>query len=303
MVPFEVVKVLLLGASGQLGRAIRGHYVRSALDEHCDLIPLVRQELDLMDSDSCRSIVQRYRPDWLINAAAYTSVDQAEAQQEQAELINAIAPGVLAQAVSRYGGKMLQLSTDFVFDGCQQTPYAPNDSTNPKNVYGMTKLRGEMKVLEALSCRSACILRTSWVYGSVGKNFLQTILRLHRERAHTSNPITVVSDQIGRPTSTAGLAEACWRVIERDVTGVHHWSDAGVASWFDFAEAITALASQAGVLTDVASVLPITTAEYPTAARRPAYSVLDTSTTEALLGLKPHHWRLALEHVLDELTV
>lgn len=298
-----VVKVALVGAGGQLGQAIQNHTRWLQSRDQFELIPLYRDLLDLADCGACQSVVEHFKPDWLINAAAFTAVDHAEAQPAQAEQINAIAPGVLAHALAQYGGKMLQVSTDFVFDGRQQSPYTCDSPINPLNIYGATKAQGEIRVLEALTSKDACILRTSWVYGPVGKNFMRTILRLHQERAPASQPIAVVSDQIGRPTSTTGLAEACWRVIERGVMGVHHWSDAGATSWFEFAAAITESALQAGVLQQATPLIPIPTSDYPTAAQRPAYSVLDTSSTERALDMNSSPWRQALDQVVAQLSV
>ena len=198
--------------------------------------------------------------------------------------------------------RLLQISTDFVFGGAQGHPYLPGDPRNPLGVYGASKAAGEQAVADALgtadhagSSGRATILRTSWVYGPVGHNFLLTMLRLHRQKAAMGEPLRVVADQVGCPTSTAGLARACWAVIERRATGVLHWSDAGVASWYDFAVAIGELGEQIGLLETAAKVQPICTTDYPTPARRPSYSLLDCTSTRAKLNLAPRHWRDALQ--------
>ena len=260
--------------------------------------------LDLGDPDACHAAVVALKPDWVINAGAYTAVDRAEAEPELAQAINAGAPRAFAEALARRGdgSRMLQISTDFVFSGDQGHPYRPDDPRNPVCVYGASKASGEQAVADALGTidhvgRSgrATILRTSWVYGPVGRNFLLTMLRLHHQKAATGQPLRVVADQVGCPTNTAGLARACWAVIERHATGILHWSDAGVASWFDFAVAIGELGEQLGLLEQAAMVQPIRTTDYPTPARRPSFSLLDSTATRARLDLAPRHWRDALK--------
>ena len=298
------MKVLLTGAAGQLGRALRSSVPRAIAGEPVQLITTAREggngvrALDLTNAAACRDLVQELRPDWVINAAAYTAVDRAESEPELARAVNAGAPAVFAEALQGSGGRILQLSTDFVFNGQQGTPYQPSQPVDPLGVYGVSKADGERAVLDRLGaeCR-AVVLRTSWVYGPVGKNFLLTMLRWMGEREQ----LGVVADQVGCPTSTAGLAQACWSVLEHAVAGVHHWSDAGAASWYDFAMAIRELALAQGLLLRAAVVRPLTTAEYPTPARRPSYSLLDCTASRAQLQLQPRHWREALEAVLCEL--
>jgi len=265
--------------------------------EGVELVATSRAELDLADSAACRRIVEEQRPDWVLNAGAYTAVDQAEQEPALAEAVNAQAPAAFAAALQQTGGRLLQLSTDFVFNGAQGHPYGPEQSRNPLGVYGASKARGEQA---ALLHPQARLLRTSWVYGPVGQNFLRTMLRLHAQRAASGDPLRVVADQVGCPTSTAGLARACWAVIAQRLSGVLHWSEAGVASWYDFAVAIGELAAAAGLLDQAALVEPITTADYPTPARRPAYSLLDCSTSRQRLGLWPQHWRAALQEVIAD---
>ena len=199
------------------------------------------------------------------------------------------------------GGRLLQVSTDFVFNGQQGHPYQPDQLRQPLGIYGATKAAGEEAVEAVLGCGdsgAATILRTSWVYGPVGRNFLLTMLRLHRLKAEAGEPLSVVADQVGCPTSTLGLAQACWAVIQQQVAGIHHWSDAGAASWYDFAVAIGELAAARGLIAKAAEVLPITAAQYPTPAQRPAYSLLDCTATRQQLHLQPQHWRAALEEVI-----
>ena len=298
------MKVLITGAVGQLGRALRSSVPDAIAGETVQLITTAREggngvrALDLTDAAACRDLVQELRPDWVINAAAYTAVDRAESEPELARAVNAGAPAAFAEALQGSGGRLLQLSTDFVFNGQQCTPYQPSQPVDPLGVYGASKADGERAVLERLGGEGrAVVLRTSWVYGPVAKNFLLTMLRLLGEREQ----LGVVADQVGCPTATAGLAQACWAVLEHAVAGVHHWSDAGAASWYDFALAIRELALAQGLLQRAAAVRPLTTAEYPTPARRPSYSLLDCTASRAQLQMEPRHWREALTAVLREL--
>jgi len=304
-----VIKVLLTGPGGQLGQALA-----ASLPASVQLVALGREQLDLADAAACRAAVLTHRPDWVLNAGAYTAVDRAESEPELAWAVNAAAPGALAGALGELGqGRLLQLSTDFVFNGEQGTPYRPEQPPTPLGVYGASKAAGEQAALAALG-GGAHVLRTSWVYGPVGRNFCLTMLRLHQQRAAADEPLAVVADQVSCPTSTTGahgLAAACWRLIARVEAGsdaaeplpqILHWSDAGAASWFDFALAIGELGQAAGLLPQAAEVVPITTAQYPTPAQRPAYSLLDCTATRSALGLQPLPWRTALAQVLAELA-
>ncbi|OUT54980.1 MAG: dTDP-4-dehydrorhamnose reductase [Rhodopirellula sp. TMED11] len=293
------MKVLLTGRGGQLGQAL----IASA-PPGIALIATGRQELDLSDPEACSAAVRDSRPDWVLNAGAYTAVDQAESEPVLAHAVNAGAPAAFAQALAQTGGRMLQLSTDFVFNGAQGHPYQVNQQRAPLGVYGTSKAAGEQAVVECLGGEGderAAILRTSWVYGPVGRNFLLTMLRLHRLKAEAQESLCVVEDQVGCPTATPGLAQACWSVIQQQVTGLHHWSDAGAASWYDFAVAIGELAVARGLMSDAAAVQPISTADYPTPAQRPSYSLLECSVSRRRLGLPAQHWRSALQDVIASL--
>ena len=286
------MKVLLTGAAGQLGQAL----IHSK-PEGVGLIACGRAELDLADSQACAAAVRSHRPAWVLNAGAYTAVDRAESEPELAQAVNGGAPAAFAEALASTGGRLLQVSTDFVFNGAQGSPYRPDQRLDPLGVYGASKAAGEVAALQLAGAR---VLRTSWVYGPVGQNFCRTMLRLHRERPQ----IGVVADQVGCPTSTHTLAAACWRAIGlgaaagADQPRILHWSDAGAASWYDFAVAIGELGVAAGLLERAARVRPLTSAEYPTPAQRPSYSLLDCSASRAALGLEPQHWRAALAEVL-----
>jgi dTDP-4-dehydrorhamnose reductase len=215
--------------------------------------------------------------------------------------INAGAPQAFAEALRDTGGRLLQVSTDFVFNGAQGSPYRPDQTLDPLGVYGATKAAGETA---ALALPGARVLRTSWVYGPVGKNFCLTMLRLHALKAAAGEPLGVVADQVGCPTATHTLAAACWRAIgigaDADGPRILHWSDAGAASWYDFAVAIGELGVAAGLLERAAEVRPLSTAAYPTPAQRPSYSLLDCTASRQSLAMDPIHWRACLAHVLAE---
>ena len=291
------LRVLLTGRDGQLGQALV-----AAAPSHWQLIACGRSELDLADAEACRQAVREHRPDWVLNAGAYTAVDKAETEPELALAVNAGAPQAFAEALAEQGGRLLQVSTDFVFSGGQGHPYSPDQPVAPLGVYGSSKAEGEHRVAALLPADRWCVLRTSWVYGPVGRNFCLTMLRLHRERTAAAQELAVVADQVGCPTATPGLAAACLAALERGASGLQHWSDAGAASWYDFAVAIGELGVAAGLLDHAASVRPIRTADYPTPARRPSYSLLDCVATRQVLGLPPVHWRSGLAEVLASLA-
>lgn len=286
------MKVLITGAAGQVGRALL-----SGAPGGMQPIPCTRADFDISDERAVANKVRRCAPDLIINAAAYTAVDRAEADAAEAYRINAESPGHLARAAREAGAALIHISTDFVFDGASSTPYRPESPTGPLSVYGQTKLAGEAVVLERLPER-ATILRTAWVYAAQGKNFVRTMLRLMQEKG----AVRVVADQIGTPTAANSVAEAIWAIAARpEMRGIYHWTDAGVASWYDFAVAIAEEAAQLGLLSREPAVTPIMTEEYPTPARRPAYSVLD-KTSLLTLGLAPVHWRTRLRSVLGEIA-
>jgi len=292
------MRVLLTGAAGQLGTALQ-----RSCPARVELIATDLAQLDLTNTTACRELVAELQPDWVLNAAAYTAVDMAEQQPELAEAVNAAAPKAFAEALLKQGyGQLLQISTDFVFGGMQGHPYAPQDPVVPLGVYGASKARAEAAVLGLLGPERACVLRTSWLYGPVGKNFCLTMLKLHAARAAAGEILNVVADQVGCPTHTAGLAAACWQVLAKDIGGMQQWSDAGVASWYDFAVAIGEEAVALGILSTAAQVNPISTAEYPTPAKRPSYSLMDCSASRKSLGLEPMHWLQGLRQVLASIV-
>jgi dTDP-4-dehydrorhamnose reductase len=284
------MKALLVGAAGQLGRAL----VRS-VPEQVELIAWDRAQLDLSQTAAIAAAVRSVRPAVLINASAYTAVDLAESQPDQAHAVNAEGVGALAGACAALGTKLIHVSTDFVFDGTLSRPYRPTDATAPLSVYGASKLAGEKRVATQADL-SWCVVRTAWVYASTGKNFMLTMLRLFKEKP----VVRVVADQVGTPTSAASLAHCVWRAATGDAQGILHFTDAGAASWYDFAVAIYEEARALGLVTNTVDIQPIRTRDYPTPARRPSYSVLDVSATYEVLGVKPIHWRTNLREVLRE---
>jgi dTDP-4-dehydrorhamnose reductase len=234
----------------------------------------------------------------IFNAAAYTDVEAAEREVERAEVVNCRGAGNLAEAADLVGARLIHLSTDFVFDGTQGHPYTPEDDPHPLGVYGRTKLGGEREVLRVTG-GAALIVRTSWVYSARGRNFALSMLR----RMGGDDPVGVVADQVGTPTWAASLADALWRMAALpELRGVHHWTDAGVASWYDFAVAIQEEGLALGLLGRRVELRPLRTSEYPTNAPRPPYSVLDKTATWRALGGAPPHWRAQLRRMLQGLA-
>jgi len=286
------MKTLIVGAAGQLGRALR-----RTVPNGVEAVALDRAELDITSEAAVAQSVNSLQPDVVINASAYTAVDLAESEPAKAFAINADAVRRLAGVCAAAGIRFVHVSTDFVFDGLSGRPYRPDDTTHPLGVYGASKLAGEQSIA-AHTELDWTVVRTAWVYASTGRNFMLTMLRLFNERS----AVRVVADQIGAPTSALSLAECAWgAATSGNLRGIAHFTDAGVASWYDFAVAIYEEATQLGLISKTVDVQPIQTKDYPTPARRPSYSVLDVSATTAALGLTPVHWRTNLRQVLREL--
>ncbi|MFT5083739.1 MAG: dTDP-4-dehydrorhamnose reductase [Lentisphaeria bacterium] len=287
------MKVLVTGAGGQLAWELE----RSQPLQH-QVKCLSRSQLDICDDKQLESFFSEFKPDAVINAAAYTAVDRAEQEQEKAHSVNAAAVGRLAELCSKHGAYLLHISTDFVFDGSGSRPYTADEDLAPLGVYGQTKADGEKAIAEVMNADWA-IVRTAWVYSSHGANFVKTMLRLMAEKP----ALSVVGDQVGTPTWARGLAQTCWSMLETRPQGFFHWTDAGVASWYDFAVAIQSLALQKGLLKHVIPIKPIASEDYPTPAKRPAYSVLDKAKIlNELPNLSSHHWQFQLGLMMDELV-
>lgn len=296
------MKLLLLGANGQVG-----HELRRSVAPLGEVVPATRdgrlsdggscQIADFDDPPSLAALVARIAPDVVVNAAAYTAVDRAETEREAAFRANAEAPRALALACARHGARLAHFSTDYVFDGRGTRPYREDDPTSPLGVYGESKLAGEDAI--RASGVDHAILRTAWVYAPRGHNFLLTMLRLGAER----DRLRVVADQFGTPTSAGLVADATAQVIAHPsrASGTWHLTASGQTSWHGFAEAIFAGAVERGLLARAPVVEAISTAEYPTPAARPAYSVLDTTKLQRDFGIAPPDWREGLSRALDAL--
>ena len=283
-------KVLVVGAGGQLGQELQR---TSGPDIEC--LPMTRAQLDIADLAVVTQCLAAVAPQLVINAAAYTAVDKAESEVDAAQRGNVAGPLALAQACAQQGVRLIHISTDFVFDGSASQPYKPDAATAPLGEYGRSKRAGELAVQSVLP--QALILRTGWVYSRYGSNFVKTMLRLMNER----DDLAVVADQVGTPTWAHGLAEAVWASAARpQLSGIYHWSDAGVCSWYDFAVAICEEALALGLLARTVKIRPITALEYPTPAHRPAYSVLDKTDSWRDFALAGVHWRQQLRAMLED---
>jgi dTDP-4-dehydrorhamnose reductase len=291
-------KIALVGADGQVGQELQ--YTLKSLGE---VLPFNRLSLDLSQPEQIAERLLPLTPTIIVNAAAYTAVDKAESEPELAHTINAIAPKCLAEIAQSLNAQLIHISTDYVFDGSKGSPYQTNDPTCPMSVYGSSKLSGEQAI--QAHCDHHWILRTAWVYGVHGKgNFVKTMLRLGADRPE----LKVVADQIGTPTWAKSIAEAISDLIgtlssesETAPAGIYHFTNSGVASWYDFAIAIFEEAQAIGIPLQIEQVLPITTADYPTPAQRPHYSVLSSQNILPFLSTSPLHWRAALRLMLKEL--
>ena len=288
------MKLLVLGSAGQIGHEL----CRFAWPADYRVAGFDRAEVDITDQGAVTAAVDRERPDIVINAAAYTAVDRAESEPDAAWAGNCAGPGYLAAACRSAGIPLIHISTDYVFDGSKKGPYREDDPVNPLGVYGHSKEAGDRAVREALA--EHVILRTAWVYSAHGHNFVKTMLRVAAERPM----LRVVADQIGSPTSAADIAGAIAAIVQRLAAGDRHWgtyhfAGAGAVTWHGFAEAIFELASSwRGTPPKVEA---ITTADYPTPARRPANSVLDCRRIGEVFGIVPRPWREALAEVIGEL--
>lgn len=281
------MKALIVGSKGQLGRALQ-----STVPAGVELFCVDVDELDITRPDLVNEWVDRVKPDILFNAAAYTAVDKAEQDEETALAINGTAVGTLADAARRNRRQICPCFDRFRLRRHCRNALCTGCPANPLSAYGRTKLVGEQ-----LAGENAIIVRTAWVYAPVGNNFVRTMLRLMSERPE----VRVVADQIGTPTYAPALAEALWRLVAAQAQGLYHYTDSGVASWYDFAVAIQEEGMAAGLLAQAAKVVPINTADFPTPAHRPSYSVLDKSRTFDIIGGPAPHWRDHLRRMIAEI--
>lgn len=280
--------ILITGANGQLGNEMRLQAAENPSDT-CFFTDVA--ELDICDEQAVMEYVTAHQIDVIVNCAAYTAVDKAEDNQELCDRLNHWAPGYLARAAASRGGAFIQVSTDYVFDGTAHIPYREDDTTCPNSVYGSTKLAGEEEALKY--CSQTMVIRTAWLYSTFGNNFVKTMLRLGRER----ETLGVIFDQVGTPTYARDLATAIWTAIRQGIVpGIYHFSNEGVCSWYDFTKAIHRLA---GITT--CEVKPLHTADYPTRAVRPHYSVLDKTKIKETYGLSIPHWEESLALCITQL--
>ena len=282
------MNILITGCNGQLGNEIQ--LLQAQYAQHKWLNTDVN-ELDITDKAAIERFVEANEIDGIVNCAAYTAVDKAESDPQLARKLNAEAPAFLAEVVGKRGGWMVQVSTDYVFNGTKHTPYVETDEPCPNSVYGQTKLEGEQAVSKL--CPNTMIIRTAWLYSEFGNNFVKTMIRLGREREQ----LGVIFDQVGTPTYAHDLATAIMTAIDKGIKpGVYHFSNEGVTSWYDFTKSIHRLS---GINT--CQVSPLHTAEYPTPASRPAYSVLDKTKIKAAYGIEIPHWEESLAKCIAKL--
>ncbi len=291
---FMSKSILLIGCNGQVGTQLR-----KTLQPYSNLIPVARPVVELARPETIKDLIKQHQPEIIINAAAYTSVDKAESEPELANTVNALACKFIAQEAEKLRASLIHISTDYVFDGKSSSPYREDDSTNPLSVYGKTKLAAEEAIRS--SCSNHIILRTAWVYGTAGKsNFVKTMLRLGAQKPE----LKIVADQIGSPTRAKDIAQTIALMISKNChqnqSGTYHYTNSGVASWYDFAVAIFEEARLLDFPLKIERVIPITTSEYPTAATRPNYSVLNCGKISALMETIPPHWRQSLREMLQE---
>jgi len=296
------MKVLLTGASGQLGKEIT-----FCKPKNVNLLSPNKLKLNLENPDHCKDFITFEKPDWVINCGAYTNVDNAEINKEQVFKINSKAPDIFSKELEKNGGKLLQISTDYIFDGNGNTPYNINANSNPQNIYGKSKDLAEKSIRRNFSHQNKfIILRTSWVMSPYGKNFLLTMVNLLKTKSY----IEVIDDQIGSMTYTKNLAKVCWQLIEtnkeyelknRNFPSTHHWCEKGITTWFNIACVISQICKDIGLINNPAEIRPVKTIDYKVNAKRPKYSVLNCEETERLLNIKSANWEKSLFDILLEL--
>ena len=291
------MKILLTGSSGQLGREII-----NLKPKNIELLTPKVYELNLSNLKNCENYIENEKPNWIINCGAFTDVEKAEKETELSKRVNSYAPEAITKAINKINSNLLHISSDYVFDGAQNKPYNENQKNNPLSYYGYTKALGEELIAKNIkNLEKATILRTSWIIGPVGKNFVIKMLKLHSERKY----ISVVSDQISAPTRSRDLARACWQIVKlkkaKKLPFIMHWSDAGIASWYEIAVEVGKIGINLGLLERKAKVKPIKSEEYPSLAKRPRYSLLNSHQSSELLEMKPRHWKDNLKEILKDL--
>ena len=293
------MKVLITGSEGQLGATL--NFLKP---KNIQIINTTRENFDLTNGPQISKFIFKHNPDWIINSGAYTAVDEAEKEPEKVFATNSDSVKIIAETLKKTRGKILQIGTDFVFDGKNNKPYTPYEKTNPLGIYGLSKLKGEEYIKQIFNDpNKAVILRTSWLMGNIGNNFALKMLKLHKEKKH----LNIVADQIGSPTNVMSLAKTCWEIIlftgnwgnyASSKIPIMHWCDSGIASWYDVAVAVGEIGIELGLINNMAEVHPIKSIHYPTPAKRPTYSVLDNDLTQKFLSLKSIHWRKSMLNFL-----
>ncbi len=284
-------RILVTGCLGQLGSELRE--LAEDFDDNLEFFYTDKDELDITDRNAVYEFIELNNITIVVNCAAFTAVDKAEEAEELCDLLNHVAPGYLAEAVASVGGTMIQISTDYVFDGTAHSPYDEDAPTNPRTIYGITKLKGEESVIR--SCPGSMVIRTAWLYSTYGNNFVKTMLRLGKEKKE----LGVVADQIGTPTYARDLARAILLILKKDIVpGVYHYTNEGACSWYDFCNAIHRFS---GIDNDDCKVRPLHTEEYPVPAPRPHYSVLDKSKIKQTYGIDIPWWSDSLKECIEEL--
>ena len=297
------MKILITGATGQLGRSLLSTRPKRINNLELNFITPKRSELNLLNPNSCMDVILKYSPDWVINAAAFTNVDLAEDEKERAIKINSESPSYIAQAVDQTKGNFIHISTDYVFDGKSNKPYKVNAKKNPINFYGKTKSDGEDNIKNVLlEKKNFFIIRTSWLMSPFGKNFLKTILKIHPLKEE----INVISDQIGCPTNAKNLAKLCWEIIKYkskniNLPSIMHYSEQGFASWYDIACEIESLGYSYGILEKKNKIKPISANQFLTKSVRPNYSILDTTETRNIFKLEYGHWKKSIKSIIKEI--
>ena len=294
------MKILLTGSEGQLGQALIKTKPKNITNESIELFAFNKNDLDITNEDVINKKIKELRPNIVINAAAYTNVEKAESESNIAFQVNSLGPKLIAKALLQNGGKLLQISSDYVFDGETNNEYKTDHKRSPISIYGKTKSNGEKFIEEILNpTKQVIILRSSWIMGIYGENFAKKMLQMHKNK----NSFKVISDQYGSPTSAISLAKFIWQLTEMEIKktsipSIIHWRNSGIASWYDVAVAIGEISLEIGLLNNSAKVIPIKTYEYKTKAKRPIFSLLDCRDTYSKLKIFPQHWRKALKEEL-----
>ena len=292
------MRILLTGANGQLGTEIR-----KSVPKNIDLIAMTKKEFNLANAKNCKKQIMLYKPDWIINAAAYTKVDLAEKEENLSLAINGYGPEIIAETIKNTNTKIIQISTDYVFDGNSKTPYKTNDKTNPINAYGRSKEFGEAAIEKVLKItHQGLILRTSWLMSHVGENFITTMLKLHASK----QKIKVINDQFGSLTTTYSLTKACFKIINKfsnqdlNLPLKLHWCNTGIANWAQIAKRIGDIGFSKGLLKNKAEIIPIKTRDFKQNAKRPLYSVLDCLESQKIIEYVPSNWDVALNEIIEK---